>query len=138
MESYFSNSIEAAITSFFSNIAVFVVNIFATTLKRVVRIFRAGFASFCKAVKTLVNPPANMPKEDVVYEALKILVAGLIGALSLSLVEVIGEMLSKIPVLTAIFNLPIPLFGGTIGDVISISLSAIVGCANNNRTLLYG
>lgn len=135
----FSNSIEAAITSFLSNIVVFVVNIFASTLKRIVRIIRAGFASLCKAIKMLVNPPKDMPKEDVAYEALKVLVAGLIGAVSLSLIEVIAEILEKIPVLTAIFNLPIPILGGTIGEAISITLSAVAGgCANDYRALLYG
>lgn len=130
-------SLESAITSFLSNIVTFVINIFATTLKRIVRVIRAGFASLVQAIKILVNPPKDMPKEDVAYEALKVLVAGIIGALSLGLTEGIAELLSKIPPLAAILGLPIPIVGGTLGDAISITLSAIVGGLLTTIALYY-
>ena len=94
--SILKGSIGSGITAFFSNIVVFVINLFATTLKRVVAMIRAGFVSLVQAVKILVNPPADMPKEEVGYQALKILTTGLIGALSLGLTEAIEKLLLMI------------------------------------------
>ena len=126
----FKGSLEAAITAFLSNIVVFVINLFFTTLKKIVSMIRAGFVSLCQAVKLLANPPADMPKDEVHYQALKILTAGIIGAASLGLSAVIEKGLQAIPGLQPLMMFPIPSFGKeqrTVSDVIAVTLSALAG-----------
>ncbi len=123
-------SFETALTSFLSNIVVFVINLFFTTLKKIVGMIRAGFVSLCQAVKLLANPPEGMPKEEVHYQAVKILTAGIIGAASLGLSAVIEKALQAIPGLQPLMMFPIPSFGGeqrTVSDVIAVTLSALAG-----------
>ena len=125
----FQGSLEAAITAFLSNIVVFVINLFFTTLKKIVSMIRAGFVSLCQAIKLLTNPPADMPKE-VYYQALKILTAGIIGAASLGLSAVIEKGLQAIPGLQPLMMFPIPSLGKeqrTVSDVIAVTLSALAG-----------
>lgn len=122
------SSLGSAITAFFSNLVVFVINLFATTLKRVVAMIRAGFVSLVQAVKILVNPPADMPKEEVGYQALKILTTGLIGALSLGLTEAIEKLLLMIPGLQPLMLFPLPFSDGrTVSDAIAVTVSALIG-----------
>lgn len=126
----FKGSLEAGITAFLSNIVVFVINLFFTTLKKIVSMIRAGFVSLCQAVKLLANPPADMPKEEVQYQALKILTAGIIGAASLGLGAVIEKGLQAIPGLQSLMMFPIPSWGKeprTVSDVLSVTLSALAG-----------
>lgn len=123
-------SFEAGITAFLSNIVVFVINLFFTTLKKIVSMIRAGFVSLCQAVKILANPPAGMPKEEVHYQAVKILTSGLIGVLSLGLSAVIEKGLQAIPGLQPLMMFPIPSFGKeqrTVSDVIAVTLSSLAG-----------
>ncbi len=56
-------SLEAGLTAFLSNIVIFIINLFFTTLKKLVAIIRAGFVSLCQAVKILASPPEGMDKE---------------------------------------------------------------------------
>jgi hypothetical protein len=123
----FQGSIEAGITAFLSNIVVFVINLFATILKKLVSMIRAGFVSLCQAVKMLANPPAGMDREEANYQALKILTAGLIGAASLGLSAAIDTLLKSIPGLQPIMLFPIPLLNRTVSDVLSVTLSALAG-----------
>lgn len=119
--------VDAAVTSFLSNIVVFVINLIATTLKKLVSMIRAGFVSLCQAVKLLVHPPNDMPQNEIGYQALKIITAGLIGALSLGLSAAIEKLLQSIPGLQPIMVFPIPIQGQTVGDVIATVLSALAG-----------
>lgn len=120
-------SIEAGIMAFCSNIVVFVINLFFTTLKRVVSVIRAGFVSIVQAVKILANPPKDMPKDEVGFATLKILTTGLIGALSLGLAEGIEKLLLSVPALNAIMAFPVPVINESIGTILSTTLSAIIG-----------
>lgn len=122
-----AGSIEEGLTSFISNLGVFLINVFATTLKRFVAMIRAGFVSLKEAVKILVNPPRVLDKDEVGYQAVKVLTAGLIGALSLGLSEAIDKFLLSIPVLTPIFSFIVPVIGKSVGDIVSACLSAILG-----------
>ncbi|MEO9655499.1 hypothetical protein [Marinomonas sp.] len=125
-----SGSIEAGVTAFLSNIVVFAINLFATTLKRFVSMIRAGFVSLVQAIKILVSPPSNMTKEESRYQALKILTAGLIGAASLALTELIEKFLLSIPGIQPLMLFPLPSFGGeqrTVSDAIAVTLSSIAG-----------
>jgi 5-methylcytosine-specific restriction endonuclease McrA len=123
-------SFEAGLTAFLSNIVIFIINLFATTLKKLVSMIRAGFVSLCQAVKMLTNPPEGMDREEANYQALKILTAGLIGAASLGLSAGIEKLLQSIPGLQPLMMFPIPSFGKnprTVSDILSFTISALAG-----------
>lgn len=125
-----SGSIEAGITAFLSNIVVFIINLFFTTLKKLVAIIRAGFVSLCQAVKILAYPPPGIDTEEVNYQALKILTAGLIGAASLGLNAAIEKLLQAVPGLQPLMMFPVPSFGQeprTVSDILATTFSAMAG-----------
>lgn len=125
-----TGSIEAGLTAFLSNIVVFVINLFFTTLKNVVAIIRAGFVSLCQAVKILASPPEGLDRGEVNYQALKILTAGLIGAASLGLNAAIGKLLIAVPGLQPLMLFPVPFPGQeprTVSDILAATLSALAG-----------
>jgi hypothetical protein len=126
----FKGSLEAGITAFLSNMVVFIINLFATTLKKIVTMIRTGFVSLCQAVKMLANPPEGMDREEANYQALKILTAGLIGAASLGLSAGIEKLLQAIPGLQPLMMFPIPSIGKeprTVSDILAVTLSALAG-----------
>jgi len=125
-----AGSIEAGITAFLSNIVVFLINMFATTLKKVVKMIRAGFVSLVQALKLLASPPPGMSRGDAGFEALKILTAGVIGALSLGLSASIEKLLQAIPGLQPLMMFPVVSGDGeptTVSDILAVTLSGIVG-----------
>ena len=123
----FSNSIEGAITAFFSNLLVFAINLFATTLKKLVSMIRAGFVSLVQAVKIMVNPPENMTFEEASYQAAKIMITGLIGAASLGLAAAVEKFLQAIPGLQPIMMFPIPfLENQTVSDILAVTLTSVL------------
>lgn len=132
-----AGSFEVGIQAFFSNLIVFVINVFFTTLKSIVRIIRAGFTSLWSACKIIVNPPQNMPSEDVIFEASKVFVSGVISALSMLASESIKTWLLTIPGLNAILILQIPLSPDTIGDALSLSISAAMGAVLSTIAVYY-
>lgn len=122
------DSIEGGLTAFFSNLLVLVINLFATTLKKIVSLIRAGFVSLVNAVKIIANPPEGMSKDDALFEAAKIMTAGLIGAASLGLSATVEKFLQAIPGLQPLMMFPIPfLENRTISDVIAVTLSGLLG-----------
>ena len=131
-----AGSLESAILSFFSNIIVFVINTIFTTLKKVVQIIRAGFTSLYQAVKILVNPPKDMPKEDVMREAAKVLVTGLISATTMLGAAALTEMLEGIcPALKAI-RLPFA-ENETILGATALCLTAALGAVLSTIAIYY-
>ncbi len=132
-----AGSLESAIMAFFSNFIIFVVNIIFTTLKSIVRIIRAGFTSLYQAVKIIVNPPKDMPKEDVMFEASKVFVSGLIGAIAMLSSEAIKTWLLSIPGLNAVLILPVPFTDKTIGDTLSLCISAAMGVVLSTIAIYY-
>lgn len=135
-----AGSLEAGVVAFLSNIVVFIINIFATTLKKIVSMIRAGFVSLCQAIKLMVHHPEDMTQDEANYQAIKILTAGLIGALSLGLSASIEKFLQAIPGLQPIMMFPIPSFGGeprTVSDIIAVTLSAVVGGLVTTIVLYY-
>ncbi|EAK1359664.1 hypothetical protein B7K05_05165 [Campylobacter coli] len=131
------NSLEGALQAFFSNLVVFIINIFATTLKSIVQIIRAGFTSLWQAVKIITNPPKDMPKEDIYYEASKIIVTGLISAVTMLGSESIKNFLLTIPGLNALLIFPIPFMSQTIGDALSLCISAACGAILSTIAIFY-
>jgi hypothetical protein len=125
-----TGSFEAALIAFLSNIVVFVINLFASTLKKLVTMIRAGFVSLCQAIKMLANPPDGMDRDEVNYQALKILTAGLIGAASMGLYAGIEKLLQAIPGLQPLMMFPIPFPGEaprTVSDIIAAILTGMAG-----------
>jgi len=125
-----AGSIEAGITAFLSNIVVFLINLFATTLKKFVSMIRAGFVSMVQAFKLIANPPEGMSKQEARFEALKVLTAGVIGALSLGLSAMIEKALQAIPGLQPIMMFTVSSTDGeltTVSDVLAVALSGIAG-----------
>lgn len=133
----FDKSIEQGIMAFLSNIVVFVINLFFTTLKRFVMIIRSGFVSICDAVKILANPPKDMPKDEIGLAAVKILTTGLIGAFSLGLAESIEKLLLSVPALMPIMAFPVPLINEFVGTILSTTLSAVVGGILSTIAIYY-
>jgi hypothetical protein len=129
----------SALTAFLSNIVVFAINLFATTLKKLVSMIRAGFVSLVQAIRILANPPKGMPAEEVRYQALKILTAGIIGAASLGLSAGIEKLLQTgtgpfIPLMM----MPLPFSDGkTVSDAIAVTLSGLVGGLLTTIVLFY-
>ncbi len=126
----FKGSLEAGLMAFLSNILVFIINLVASTLKKMVSMIRAGFVSLVQAVKILANPPAGMSIEDVRFQALKVLTAGLIGAASMGLSAGIEKLLQSIPGLGPFMMFPIPSIGSeprTISDILAVTFSALAG-----------
>lgn len=122
----FEGSIEQSIGAFLSNLALFVINIFYTTAKRLASLIRAGFGSLIRAIKILANPPANMPKEDVAFEAAKVFVAGIITALSFLFAEGIDKLIKTI----CPFLVPI-------SEPVSVTMSALIGGILSTVALYY-
>ena len=130
-------SFEGALQAFFSNLVVFVINIFATTLKNLVQIIRAGFTSLWQAIKIIINPPKDMPKEDVYYESSKIVITGLISATTMLGSESIQNFLKAIPGLNVLLSFPIPFTEQTIGDALSLCISAVCGTILSTIAIFY-
>lgn len=122
----FEGSIEQSIGAFLSNIVLFIINIFVSTAKRITQIIRAGFGSLVRAIKILANPPANMPKDEVAFEALKVFTAGIITAVSLFLEEGIDKFITTI----CPFLVPI-------SPIIATTLSAFIGGVLSTIVLYY-
>lgn len=122
----FEGSIEQSIGAFLSNIVLFIINIFVSTAKRITQIIRAGFGSLVRAIKILANPPANIPKDEVAFEALKVFTAGIITAGSLFLEEGIDKFITTI----CPFLVPI-------SPIIATTLSAFIGGVLSTIVLYY-
>ena len=130
-----AGSFEAGIVAFFGNLVVFVINIVFTTLKRIARIIRAGFTSLYQAVKKLFDK--NIPENERLFEASKIFVAGLIGAVTMLSGEYITKWLYAIPVLNAILAFPLPFLDETIGDALGLCISAALGAVLSTIAIYY-
>lgn len=130
-----AGSFEAGIVAFFSNLIVFAINIVFTTLKKIVQIIRAGFASLCQAVKTLFDK--NIPENERMFAAAKIFVTGIIGAVTMLGAEAITKWLYTIPFLGQILGLPIPFTDETIGDALGLCISAALGAVLSTIAIYY-
>ncbi|BEK32818.1 hypothetical protein [Campylobacter jejuni] len=130
-------SFERALQTFFSNLVVFIINIFATTLKSIVQIVRAGFTSLWQAMKIITNPPKDMPNEDIYYEASKIMITGLISAVTMLGSESIKNFLLTIPGFNALLFFPIPFTEQTIGDALSLCITSACGTILSTIAIFY-
>ena len=97
---------DGLLSGFISNFVTTLVNIFATTWKRFVRIIREGIFSLFKAIKILIFPPEDLTFTDVMHEAKKIIATGLMVSLGVLLEEAVSNFFKGIPfsnILTSVF-----------------------------------
>ncbi len=137
-----SDVFKISLSAFFSNLIIMVINIFATTLKNTVKIIRAGFSSICSAIRIMAYPPSHIDKDDVMYEASKILITGIISATSLGLSESISKFLLTVPGLNIILNLPLHENEETgevttLAEPTSIVLTSIIGGIMSTIAVYY-
>jgi hypothetical protein len=104
------------ISGFCSNIVTVIINIFVTTSKRIVQLIREGFFSLVKAIKLLLNPPADMTKSQLFDEVGKIIISGSVITFGL----LAKEAIDKVPLMAAIKKIPF------IGDVLSAVLCGLL------------
>ncbi|UKV14921.1 hypothetical protein L6172_01120 [Thalassospiraceae bacterium SW-3-3] len=86
------------ISGFLSNLVTVLINTFATTLKRYVRMIREGGMSLYRAIKVLVFPDEGMSMAEAADAALKILVAGLVTATGIAVQSVLGTYFDSLGV----------------------------------------
>lgn len=99
-----------------SNLITVFLNTLMTTSKRVIRMFREGFMSLLRALKTLAMPPKGMTFREGAHEALKVICAGAVVIGGVALEEFIEKFILTIPGL------------GLIGSVISaVIIGALTG-----------
>ncbi|GHT63775.1 hypothetical protein FACS1894110_02190 [Spirochaetia bacterium] len=108
------------VSGFCSNIVTVIINIFVTTAKNIVRLIREGFFSVVKAIKMLINPPADMSKSQLFHEVGKIIITGCIVTFGI-LAE---EAIDKFPPMAVIKRIPI--IGELLTDVLLGLLIALV------------
>jgi hypothetical protein len=108
------------ISGFCSNIVTVIINIFVTTAKNIIRLIREGFFSVVKAIKLLLNPPADMSKSQLYHEVGKIIITG--GIVTFGILA--EEAIDKFPPMAVIKR--IPLIGELLTDVVLGLLIALV------------
>ncbi len=102
------------------------------------QIIRAGFISLYQAVKIIINPPKNMPKDEIYFEASKIFVSGMISAISMLRSKMIHKFLLPIPGFNVFLSLPNPFTNETIGgDALSLCISAAGGAVLSTIAIFY-
>jgi len=104
------------ISGFCSNIVTVIINIFVTTAKNIVRLIREGFFSLFKAIKLLLNPPADMTRSQLFHEVGKLIIGGSI----ISIMILAEEAIDKFPPIVAIRKIPF------IGDFLSAVLFGLL------------
>lgn len=90
------------ISGFISNLITVIVNMFVTTAKRIVRMIREGVFSLLKALKLILFPPASMSYQEVMHEAMKLIAAGGVIIVGVSLEEVVEKIVINIPFIAPI------------------------------------
>ncbi|UVM25553.1 hypothetical protein [Pseudomonas sp. B21-021] len=102
-----------------ANLVTTLINVFVTTGKRAVRMFREGFMSLLKALKTLLLPPKGLTLREAAHEAIKITCAGGVIIAGVALEEIIEKQMLMIPGL------------GALGAVLSaVIVGALTGLAS--------
>jgi hypothetical protein len=90
---------DGAISAFIANMVTTIINMFATTGKRLVRIIREGFFSLLRAIRLMLFPPEGMTLHQAAHEASKLIAAGLTIAGGILLEELISQSLNVMPFL---------------------------------------
>lgn len=87
------------VSGLLSNIATWLINMVATTGKRMVRLIREGMMSILNALKMAVFPSSGMSRAEAADAATKLLVTGVAVSLGIVLEEAVQQGLAAVPLL---------------------------------------
>ena len=97
------------ISAILSNILTFLINKLITTSAKLVTVIREGITGFVRAVKFMLNPPADMEPMEVARETSKLIAAVLMTSAGILLEESLGAaLLSIAPILAPIIDIVSP------------------------------
>jgi len=86
-------------SGFLSSILTTIINLFLTTAKRIVRLIREGFYAIVKIIKLMINPPKDMPNEEIFFQISKIGASALMIAVGIGIEEILERSIQTIPIL---------------------------------------
>lgn len=110
------------ISGFLSKLVTVLVNMVATTAKRIVRVIREGLMAILRALKMALFPPKGMTKEQASDAALKLLATGLIVGLGIVAEEIIEKLVQS-----AFPGLPVAMITAVlVGALTGISTALVV------------
>ncbi|MEK4296140.1 hypothetical protein MKX41_11815 [Paenibacillus sp. FSL R5-0475] len=104
--------IDGAITGFVSELIIFLINNFITTMKRMVRIIKEGLMSLVSMIRFLLNPPEEMLPEEVHHQCMKLGMSILVTSGGILLEEVIEKFLMAQVWIAPIANFHAPVIAG--------------------------
>ncbi|MNW28055.1 hypothetical protein D3C74_48640 [compost metagenome] len=84
---------DGAIAGFLSEMIVFIINTFFSTMKRIVRIIKEGLMSLVSMIRFLLNPPKDILHEEIYQQCMKMGMAILITSGGVLLEEIIDKFL---------------------------------------------
>ncbi|MDD1625803.1 MAG: hypothetical protein LUO94_13695, partial [Methylococcaceae bacterium] len=116
---FFEGFCAGLISGFISNIVTVMINVFATTSKRLVRMIREGIFSLLKALKMLLAPPQGITYREAAHEAMKLLVAGGFIATGVVLEEFVEKLILSIPFLIPIAHIVTAVIVGAITVIVT-------------------
>lgn len=122
----FEVGVAGLISGFISNIVTTLINVFATTSKRLVRMIREGLFSLLKALKTLLFPPAGMTYSEAAHEAMKLLVAGGLISIGIFFEEFLEKFFLSIPFLIPIAQILTSVIIGAITAIVTAMLVYLI------------
>ncbi len=112
---------DGAIAGFFSELIIFIINQFVTTMKRMVRIIKEGFMSLIGMIRFVVNPPKDLLKEEVYQQCLKMGTTILVTSGGILLEEVVEKFLLSNVVTAPLATFLAPVLTGLVtGLVLSV------------------
>lgn len=112
--------VNGLVQGFVSNLMTFLINNFITTSAKIVTVIREGMNSLWRAVKTLVNPPPDMPGIEVAREVSKVLASAVTVSLGLIFEEAIKSLLTAtLPFLAPIMSIVAPAITAILTGIVS-------------------
>lgn len=118
-------AIQGGVQGFVSNLLTFLINNLITTSKKIVTIIRESMQGLWKAIKMIVNPPADMSAMDVAREVTKAIAAVVTTGIGLAMEESVKGFVASIPLFVPI------------ADVLAVGVTAIMtGIAG--ALIIYG
>ena len=117
---------DGAIAGFFSELILFIINQFITTMKRMVRIIKEGFMSLVEMIRFVINPPKGLLKEEIYQQCLKMGTTILITSGGILFEEVIEKFLLANIVTAPLANFLAPIITGLLtGLTLSVVMYGI-------------
>ncbi|SDE47177.1 Protein of unknown function [Paenibacillus sp. UNCCL117] len=112
---------DGAIAGFISELLIFLINQFVTTMKRLVRIIKEGIMSLVGMIRFVLNPPKDMLREEVYQQCLKMGATILVTSGGILLEEAVEKFLTAQVWLAPFAGLLAPIVTGLLtGLVLSL------------------